>query len=404
MPNFNYVAIDKGGRQSRGKVEAMDIERATAKIKAEGLFVVDVAEENAFNKDINISIGSGVKPRDLSVFCRQFVSMLGAGVTIIDALAMLSEQSESKELGKALKQIQGDVEKGETLSDAMAKREKIFTSLMVRMIAAGEASGSLETSFERMAAQFEKAAKLSGLIKKAIIYPIVVAIVAVVVVIVMLTTVIPNYTSMFAELGTELPGITKAVIAASDFIIGYWYVLIAVIAAVVMALKMYGRTDAGQITFGTIGYKVPLFGNLTIKSASSQFARTLSTLLAAGVPMIEALDIVGSTMGNALFRNAIKKAKEEVAKGVPLSEPLESCGLFPPMVYHMTRIGEETGDIEAMLDRLADYYDEEVEVATQSLMAALEPMIIIVLALVVGTLVMSVMAPMLSMYQALDQL
>ena len=248
-----------------------------------------------------------------------------------------------------------------------------------------------------MSAHFEKSAKLNGMIKKAAVYPIIVVIVAIAVVIVMLVKVIPSYSEMFNDLGTELPGITKAVVAMSDFVTGYWYIVIAVIAAIVIAIKLYKQTDSGQMFFGNLG-------KLNIKTAASNYARTLSTLVYSGLPMIEALGITADTMKNALYKKALKNAREEVSKGVPLSEPITACGLFPPMVSHMTKIGEETGDLEGMLTRLADYYDEEVELATQTVMAAIEPMIILVLALIVGVLVAAVMAPMLTMYQAMDSL
>ena len=192
--------------------------------------------------------------------------------------------------------------------------------------------------------------------------------------------------------------------AMSNFVTGYWYIIVAVVAIAVIAIKAYKKTDSGQIFFGTLARKLPVFGKLNIKTAASNYARTLSTLVYSGLPMIEALGITANTMKNALYRNALNKAREEVSKGVPLSEPITACGLFPPMVSHMTRIGEETGDLEGMLTRLADYYDEEVEMATQTVMAAIEPMIILVLAAIVGVLVAAVMAPMLTMYQAMDTL
>jgi type IV pilus assembly protein PilC len=231
-----------------------------------------------------------------------------------------------------------------------------------------------------------------------------VCIVAVVVTVVMLVVVIPNYQSMFADLGTELPAITRFYVAMSNGIINYWFIIVPVIAAIVFGIATFAKTDMGKHIFGKIAITLPLTKGLTIKSASSLMARTLSTLMGAGVPLIEAVGIVAGVMGNVWFKEALQDAKEEITIGMPLSRPLESCGLFPPMVYHMVRIGEESGNTEAMLDQLADYYDEEVEMAVQSLMAAMEPMIIVVLAVVVGGLVAACMAPMLTMYQALDSM
>ena len=274
----------------------------------------------------------------------------------------------------------------------------------MQMARAGEASGSLDTAMERMAIQFEKSAKTQAMVKKAMIYPIVVACVAVAVVVIMLVFVIPRYMDMFEQLDTELPAITLAVVGVSNFIQDYWYIIIPVVIAVVFALKAYAKTNSGKHVFGKVQLKIPAIKNLVVKSACAQMARTLSTLLTAGVPLIEAVDIVSNTMTNIWFKEALKGALEQIMIGVPLSQPLQTSGLFPPMVYHMIRIGEEAGSTEEMLNKLADYYEEEVEMAVQSLMAAMEPMIIIVLAGIVGFLIAAVMAPMVNMYAALDNL
>ena len=404
MADFGYEAVTKDGKQIKGSLQAETMELARTQLKGKGYIVTSLNEQSLLNKDINFQFDKKVTPRDLSVFCRQFVAMSRAGVSILECLSLLREQTENPTLAKAVREVQADVEKGETLSAGLRKHPKQFSDLMVTTVNAGEQSGSLEVSLERMAEQFEKSAKTAALVKKAMIYPIVVAIVAVAVVIVMLVKVIPSYTDMFDDLGTELPGITKAVVAMSDFIIGYWFILVPVIVAIVLGIKAYLKTPTGKYVKADIALKIPAVKNLTTKSACSQLARTLATLLAAGVPLVEAVDIVGETMQNARFYDAVKYAKDEVIKGVPLSQPLEESGLFPPMMYHMVRIGEEAGNTEEMLNKLADYYDEEVEMAVQSLMAAMEPMIIIVLAVIVGILIAAVMSPMLTMYQAMDSL
>lgn len=286
----------------------------------------------------------------------------------------------------------------------MKLHDKVFPPIFVNMVAAGEASGSLDIAFGRMSEHFEKDAKLKGMLKKAMIYPIVVAFVAVAVVILMLMVVIPNFESMFADMGTELPAITKAVVAASKFLQNYWYIVLGAIALMVLGVNMFKKTSTGEHLFGKLGIKLPIFGNMTVKSASARLARTLSTLMAAGISMVEAVEITAKTMDNIWFKEALLGARDEIMRGVPLSTPIKESGLFPPMVCHMIKIGEETGNVEDMLHKLADYYDEEVEMATQSMMAALEPLIIIVLAGVVGTLIGAVMAPMASMYSGLDNL
>ena len=404
MADFSYEAISANGKEVKGTVVAENPDSARVILKNQGLTVTSVKEQGILDKEISFGLKKKITPRELAVFCRQFVSMSKAGVTIIECLNLLREQTENPRLAQAIKDVQTSVEKGETLAYGLESQPDVFPSLMCTTIAAGEASGSLEVSLDRMADQFEKSAKTQALVKKAMIYPIVVACVALGVVILMLVKVIPAYTDMFDDLGTELPKITQMVVAASDFIIGYWFILLPVIIAIVFGLKTYFKTDSGQLLWSTFQLKVPAIKNLVIKSACSSLARTLSTLLAAGVGLTDAVGIVSDTMTNVLVRDALRFSRDEVMKGVPLSEPIEDSGLFPPMLYHMMRIGEEAGNSEEMLTKLADYYDEEVEMATQSLMALMEPAIILVLAGVVGVLIGAIMAPMLAMYQAMDNL
>lgn len=404
MATFGYEAIDSSGKARKGSVEADNIDKARQDLTGQGLVVVSVTEQNALTKDINIDIGGKPTARDLSVFCRQFVSMVRAGVTILDALKMLADATENKKLKQAIIEVRANAEKGESLADSLAQHPKIFPGLMINMVAAGEASGSLDKSMERMATQFERSNKTRALVKKAMMYPMVLCIVMIAVVVVMLAVVIPNYVTMFADLGTDLPGITKAVMAASNFIKNYWFILVPLVVGIVVGVKAFSATDTGKHFFGKIAIKLPLTKDLVVKSASAQMARTLSTLLGSGVPLIEAVDIVSGTMTNIYFKEALEDAKDEITIGQPLSRPLERCGLFPPMVYHMTRIGEETGNTEDMLNKLADYYEEEVEMAVQTLMAAMEPLIIVVMAAIVSVLIAACMAPMVAMYQAMDSL
>lgn len=402
MASYGYEAINAAGKQVKGSIEADSIEKARSDLKNQGMTVMELKEQSVLTRDINIDIGGKPKARDLSVFCRQFVSMIRAGVTILDALRMLTEATENKKLKQALNEVRISAEKGETLASAFAEHPKVFPELMVNMVAAGEASGSLDKSIERMAVQFERSNKTKALVKKAMTYPIMVLVVAFAVIIVMLVMVIPSYVDMFADLGTELPGITKAVMAASDFIIGNWYILVPCVAVIAYGFSRFQKTDTGKHLFGKLALKIPAVKNLVVKSASAQMARTLSTLMGSGVPLVEAVDIVSKTMTNVYFKEALEEAKDDVIIGQPLSNPLQRSGLFPPMVYHMVRIGEESGNTEEMLNKLADYYEEEVEMAVATLMAALEPLFIVVLAAIVLVLIAACLAPMLTMYDALD--
>lgn len=404
MATYGYKAITKAGKEVKGSLEADNKDLAMAELRRQELTVIDLGEQSFLTKDIDIQIGGWPKARDLSVMCRQFVSMTKAGVSILESLKMLCEQTENKRLQDALKEVRISVEKGETLADSLAEHPKVFPGIMVNMVAAGEASGSLETAMERVATQLERNHKTQAMVKKAMIYPIAVCIVAIIVTVVMLVKVIPSYEDMFEQLDTELPWITKLYVNLSHSIISYWFIIVPLIAMIALGIKAFASTDIGKHFFGKIVLKIPLFSKLVTKSASSMMARTLSTLMGAGVPLIEAVDIVSGVMNNIYFKEALQDAKEEITIGMPLSRPLQECGLFPPMVYQMIRIGEESGNTEEMLDKLADYYDEEVEMAVQSLMAAMEPMIIVVLAIVVGGLIAACMMPMMSMYEALDNI
>lgn len=402
MSQFSYEAINKLGKEVKGSVEASTEADVIYKLKQQGLTVVNVKPQSLLTQDINIQIGGYPTARDLSVMCRQFVSMNKAGVTILETLRMLYEQTENKRLKDAIREVRIGIEKGDTLAQALGDHPKIFPELMVNMVAAGEASGTLHVALERVSIQLEKSNKTQSLIKKAMIYPIAVFLVAIVVTVVMLVVVIPSYETMFADLGTELPGITKFYVSLSKMLINYWFIIVPIVAGIIGGIITFAKTQAGKHVFGKLALKLPIVKNLIIKSASSQMARTLGTLLGSGVTLVEATAIVSDIMSNVYFKEAMKDASDQVSIGMPLSRPLEDCRLFPPMVYHMLRIGEESGNTEEMLDKLADYYDEEVEMAVQALMAAMEPMIIVVLAVVVGGLVGACMAPMLSMYTALD--
>lgn len=402
METFAYTAVGSDGREKKGSISAETRDAAAKAVKDQGLMPISITKQGAFDKDISFSVGKKkVKIRDLSVFCRQFSSILKAGVNVINALGMLGDQTESKVLRAAIKNVQSNVEKGETLANAMRMEGTTFPPLLISMVAAGEASGSLETAVERMAVQFEKDAKLQGMVKKAMIYPIVLLFVAIGVVIVMMVFVIPNFMEMFEGLDAEMPFMTVLVINMSNFVINKWWLLIAIVVGVAVAYHMYYRTDAGRHMIDGIKIKIPVFGLLAVKTACARFSRIMSTLLAAGMPMISAIEIASGTMDNVLFKDALQKVKNGVSLGMGLSQQLGVTNRFPAMVVHMIGIGEETGSIEDMLTSVANYYDEEVEIATQSVTALMEPMIILVMAVVVGGLVLAIYQPMIELYSTL---
>lgn len=404
MPGYTYIAVDQRGKEKRGRMDAENRDEVSQQLKKDGFFPVEIKEQGVLNKDLDFSIGKKVKPRDLSVFCRQFVSITQSGVPMKEALQMMTEQTENKWLKQATADVLTNVEKGNTLADSMAAIPDVFPPMLVNMVAAGESSGSLDKAFERMAVHFEKEAKLKATIRKATIYPIILIFAVIGVVAVMLLYVIPIFIDMFADLDVEMPALTMGVMNLSKWTAGHWYVILAVVVAVVAVYRIIYNTDQGRLKIDYIKMKVPLFGKLTVKTACAQFARTMSTLMGAGISTTECLDTCTKIINNIHFKNALQKAKEEVMKGIPLSEPLAASGVFPPMVCHMTGIGEETGNMEEMLNKLADYYDEEVEITTQSVLAAMEPLIIVFMALIVGTLVIAVIMPIGTMYEGLDNL
>ena len=357
------------------------------------------------NSEVNLK-GFQKKPsaRDMSVFCRQFVAIVDAGVPVLNALQMLSEQTENQMLREAIADCKSRIEKGSSMAAAMREHPKVFDHIFVTMVEAGESSGSLSQSFSRMGKQFEKSHRLHAMVRKATIYPVVLLIVTAIVVIFLLVKVVPMFQDMMNQVGADLPAITKFVLGASAGLQNYWYIVLAVVVAVVLGIRQFNKGESGSHVAAKIQVKLPVVKNLTIKSNSASFARTLATLLAAGIPMMDALGIVANTLKNVLFRDAVNEAKTAVSMGSNLSNPLKANGQFPPLVYHMISIGEDTGQIDEMLDRIADYYDEEVEEATEQVVALMEPLIIVVLAVVVGTIVISVVAPMGSLYESLDQL
>ena len=404
MPGYSYIAVDRNGKEKRGSLEADTREKALDSLKNAGMIPISVREQGILNKDIDLSIGKKVKPRDISVFCRQFVSILQAGVPMKEALQMMEEQTENKTLKRSISEVLSGMEKGNTLADSMRAQPESFPPMLVNMVEAGESAGSLDTSFSRMAVHFEKEAKLKATVMKATIYPIILIVVAIAVIAVMLLYVIPIFISMFDGMDIEMPAITMFVMNASRWTSSHWYVLLAIIIALAAGYRAAYKSEQGRLVIDRIKMKMPLFGKLTVKTACAEFSRTVSTLLTAGIPTINCLETAARVVRNIHYTNALMDVREAVMKGIPMSEPLRASGIFPPMVCQMTGIGEETGNLEAMLEKLADYYDEEVEMTTQSVLASMEPLIIVFMALVIGIIVISVISPIAAMYSGLGDL
>ena len=404
MAQYNYKAIDKRtSRARKGTIDAADRDKALEKLKSEGLTVTEMKDAGE-GRSGGAIFKRSVKSRDLSILCKQMVSILNAGVTAIVALDMLSEQMDNKVLKAALIESKSYVEKGGSLSDSLRLNPDIFPSIMINMVAAGESSGSLETSFDRLSTHFEKDDALKGKIRGALTYPIMVLIVAVIVIIVVMLMVIPNFSAMFVDMGMDLPFMTRMMMSGSNFMIHRWYVLLGIIALIVVGIKLFKASPTGELMFAKMAVNAPIFKDIVIKSNSASFARTLSTLMAAGIPMLDAIEQVAKMMSNKIFRDGLMNTKAQVAKGLPLSKPLRDMEVFPTMLVQMVKIGEETGNIEDMMDKVADLYEREVDLATESLTAAMEPLTMVVMAGIVGCIVAAVYGPILSMYQGIDNM
>ena len=390
MATFNYTVIAKDGRQQKGSMEADNRDLAIGELKSQGNTIISLEEANALNSNVNINIGGKPSPRDMSVFCRQFVSIVDAGVPVILALEMLSEQTTNKRLTEAIISCKKAIEKGSTLADAMAEHPDVFSRIFVTLVRAGEESGALSQSFDRMGKQFEKDHALKALVKKASIYPIILLSVTFIVIVVLLVMVVPQFTDMLSELDAKMPAITVFVLAASAFVI-------------IVSLKLTRMNKDGAYRLDQLRLKLP-GKTLAVKQNTASFTRTLATLLATGIPMIDALNIVAGTMKNLVFEDAVYKCREAVSMGSSLATPLKENGVFPPLVHHMVGIGEDTGNIDGMLDKVADYYDEEVREATEQLVALMEPIMILILAGIVGSIVFAIVLPMGSMISALDNI
>ena len=313
----------------------------------------------------------------------------------------MQEQTENKRFRAVISDVYSTVEQGESLSKSMQKHPKVFPSILINMIEAGEVSGNLEIALKRMATHFEKEYDMGQNVKKASTYPTVVATVALAVVVILLVVVIPTFVDMFDQLGVELPWTTRALIGMSDFIIHKWYVVILVVGLAIGSYINYSRSEGGRLTLSNLKLRIPVFGPVNTKIVASRFTRTLSTLLASGLPLLEAIEVVSKVVDNPYVEKGLMNTKDQVSKGVPLSKPIEEMGVFPPMVTHMVRIGEDTGQLEPILDNVADFYDKEVDTAVSQLTTMMEPAIIVFLAIVVGFVVISIIQPMFGMYNAI---
>lgn len=403
MPGFNYTAINRNGKRVRSSLDASSIETAKSSLRGAGYTILDIKEQTTLNRDIEIPFLGNPKAKDMAVFCRQFVSILRAGVSVASVLAMLGQQTSNKKLRAAIREMQADVEKGEALASSMRRHPKIFPAILVNMVSAGEASGNLEESFRQMELYFERSKRTKSKVTSAMIYPCVLIVVMIIVLIVMMTKIIPNFLKTFEDMDAELPKITLGVMAVCEWFKSWWWVPLLVLAALIVGGVLFHRTDKGKHFFGWLARKTPVVGNLTVKTACATFCRTMEVLIGSGLTLTDSMDLAASNMGNIYYLEAIRDARALVAEGTPLRESLVRTGIFPPMVSNLVGVGEETGDLQSMMGKVADYYDEEVDEATKKILNLMEPAIIIVMAVFVVIIVLAIYLPMINMTKAFDK-
>lgn len=403
MPGFNYTAINRNGKRVRSSLDASSIETAKSSLRGAGYTILDIKEQTTLNRDIEIPFLGNPKAKDMAVFCRQFVSILRAGVSVASVLAMLGQQTGNKKLRAAIREMQADVEKGEALASSMRRHPKIFPAILVNMVSAGEASGNLEESFRQMELYFERSKRTKSKVTSAMIYPCVLIVVMIVVLIVMMTKIIPNFLKTFEDMDAELPKITLGVMAVCEWFKSWWWVPLLVLVALIVGGVLFHRTNKGKHFFGWLARKTPVVGNLTVKTACATFCRTMEVLIGSGLTLTDSMDLAASNMGNIYYLEAIRDARALVAEGTPLRESLVRTGIFPPMVSNLVGVGEETGDLQSMMGKVADYYDEEVDEATKKLLNLMEPAIIIFMAVFVVIIVLAIYLPMINMTKAFDK-
>jgi type IV pilus assembly protein PilC len=395
MPTFNYSVRDKSGKIVKGKLEGDSRDAVGAKLRQMGYIVLDLEQQGGLAAMNEIRFGTGVKPKDVAIFARQFSTMINAGLSLTKCLSILSEQTESQGLRIVINQVAKDVESGQSLSDSLAKHPKVFPPIMVNMVRAGETGGVLDEVLVRVADHFETDLALKAKIKSAMTYPIAMGALVLIVLVAMMLFVVPTFESMFEDLGGELPGITQLLVDTSHFVASWrGLVTLFVFIGLYMGFKFWTSTESGRYIWDGVKLRMPIFGQLTRKFALAKFTRTFGTLVQAGVPILSALDIVADTAGNAVVAEAVKKTRSAIKEGETIAKPLGESKVFPSMLVQMIAVGEETGALDAMLNKIADFYDEEVSTAVDGLTSLIEPLMMASLGAIVGGMVVALYLPM----------
>jgi type IV pilus assembly protein PilC len=395
---FTYSAIDASGLELSGELHAPDLAGAREQLRIRGLLANRLDELPASGEEGAKNVFKKVKPKTLQIFSRQFATMIEAGLNIVAALVILEQQTDDLYFATVVKELRADVEGGLLLSQAMRRHPKIFDRLFVSMVEAGEAAGILDEVLDRVAYQIEKSTQIKRRVKGAMLYPTMVLVFATLVLTGLLMFLVPVFVKIFGQLGGQLPTLTQYVVSVSDLLRQKYYIIFPVLGALIFGLRKYKKTDAGRKKWDQIKLKIPMkIGSVVLKVTMARFSRTLSTLIAAGVDIIQALEITGQSSGNWVIEQALGDVRAKVGEGVPIAQPLVDNPIFPPMVSQMVKIGEETGELEKMLGKVADFYEDEVDAAIQSLTSIVEPLMMILVGLMVGVIVIAMYLPMFKM-------
>ncbi len=398
MPTFDWSARPAaGGDIKEGKIDLPNKEDVLAFLHKQRMIPVAVREQP---KQLSIQFGTGITTRDIVIFTRQFATMINSGLPLVQSLDILAEQTENAAFAKVLREVLYDVESGHTLASAMGKHPKVFTELFVNMVSAGEAGGILDTILLRLATFLEKNDALIRKIKGAMVYPSVIFSVAGMAIVILLIFVIPTFQTMFESAGIPLPLPTRIVIGMSAFLQAFWWALLIGIVASFFAIRAIYATDGGQLAIDRLMLSMPILGDLQRKAAVARFTRTLGTLVSSGVSIMEGLEITAKTAGNRVIHDAVMRSRSSIAGGETIAGPLKESGVFPPMVVQMINVGEQTGGLDNMLTKIADFYDDEVDAAVEVLLAAMEPIMIVVLGVVVGGMIVAMYLPIFDMINA----
>jgi len=402
MANFRYQVIDSNGKMSEGIVEATSIGEASRKLKSDGKYIASLSLDKG--KGIwNMEVGSPkLKTQDLVIISRQLASLLSAGITVVRSLDMLYQQLESKKAKKCIGEIYESVQSGRSLSEAFKEQRGVIPNIMISMIAAGEESGRLDEIMERLAIHFAKESKLQNKISSALVYPKILAGLTLAIVVGLMTFLVPGIAQTITDLGGDLPGLTKFIMAVSDSMVHFWYVYIIVIGGIVFGFTTWKRSEKGHAQWDMLMLRIPVVGKATKMNAAARFTRTVSTLLKSGISVLTAVEITGASLDNVILEKKLSDARVEIRKGSSLSKSIKNITEFPPMIYAMTAIGEESGTLDTILEKAADFFEDEADAATAKMTAAIEPIMLIVMAIVIGLVVGGIAMPIFTMAQFIE--